>query len=345
MNFAADSMMRSILDQSSHMFHVIVGLDPLGNFSAVENLSYDNDAFEYAELGRNHAPVRLPWNPVGKPGDITLRWGMVIRSKMYSWMNDVEVGKDYRKNLYIIQLSRKKIPLRIYHLTGCFPLGWRAADFNTEQSAAVGTEELRIAYDQVDLLNLALLSGAVSAIMDLLQDRSSEGVGRWDPPGWEPTEGVYEDPIQPPDMKKYMQNLKSGEDLVGGARARRRDVGEGEAVERWESPGWEPTEGEGGTKEDGEGAGYEQDVKTGEDQAPDENEKGAFEATKGEGGEKEGPGDPNLYEGAPSEPFEIHDMSLYDTIWGMAGLSEEDLAAREAEWEALKAAWYERMGG
>jgi len=112
-NFSPDSMMRSILDQSSHMFHVIVGLDPLGNFSAVENLAYDNDAFEYAELGRNHAPIRLPWNPTGKPGDITLRWGMVIRSKMYSWMDDVEVGKDYRKSLYIIQLSRKKSALRI----------------------------------------------------------------------------------------------------------------------------------------------------------------------------------------------------------------------------------------
>ncbi len=345
MNFSADSMMRSILDQSSHMFHVIVGLDPLGNFSAVENVAYENEPFEYAELGRNHAPIRLPWNPVGKPGDITLRWGMVVRSKMYSWMNDVKVGRDYRKSLYIIQLSRKRIPLRIYHLTGCFPTSWKSADFNTEQSAGVGTEELVIAYDQIDLLNLGLLSAAVGGIMDLLQDRSSNGVGDAMLEGYTQDyvgtlSNEDEDKAPPqyksqagtlwfPAMTPYLQNILSGEDLIGGGEAPESEEREGEEVERfsWESEG-----------------DYESNPDEGEDQV------GGGEAPESEETEGEQAGrfrweSEGEYEGAPSDEHTIHDMKLYETIWGNSGLSEEELAAREEAWEALKAAWAERMGG
>lgn len=343
-SFGVDSMMLSMLDNGSHMFHVIIGLDPLGNFSAVENIAYDNDPFEYAELGRNHAPHRLPWAPTGKPGDISLRWGMVVRTKMYDWMNDVKVGKDYRRSIYIIQLSRRRVPIRVYHLTGCFPLAWKGSDLTTEKSAEAATEELRIAYDQIDLLNLGLLSAGIGAIANLIQDRFSDGVGEAQLEGFTGEYGSESGVLYPPGIGAYLSDPKRGKDLAPSEAT--TYVAEYEEAEKGEQVAavTHDYEGQASGEDTPQEGAYESDPDSGEDLAPSEADTYEAEFSEGEGGEQEGAFTKD-YEGAPSEDVEIHDMKLYETIWGSAGLSEEDLKARQEAWEALKAAWAERMGG
>lgn len=343
-SFGVDSMMLSMLDNGSHMFHVIIGLDPLGNFSAVENIAYDNDPFEYAELGRNHAPHRLPWAPTGKPGDITLRWGMVVRTKMYDWMNDVKVGKDFRRSIYIIQLSRRRVPIRVYHLTGCFPLAWRGSDLSTEKSAEAATEELRIAYDQIDLLNLGLLSAGIGAIANLVQDRFADGIGPAQLEGFADVYSSEEGVLYPPGIGAYVSKPKEGKDLAPSeATTFEAEFGEGEFGER-EEAFTKDYEGDGSGEDAPVEGAYASDPDSGEDVGPSEADGYVAEFSEGEGGTREDAFTKD-YEGAPSEDVEIHDMKLYETIWGSAGLSEEDLKARQEAWEALKAAWAERMGG
>ena len=87
-------------------FHVMLGLDPFGNFAEVDGLKYEMAAFEYKELGRNHSSLRLPFDGPGQPGEVTLKWGYIIRSKLFRWMEAVEVGGDFKKEVWIFHISR-----------------------------------------------------------------------------------------------------------------------------------------------------------------------------------------------------------------------------------------------
>lgn len=168
--FLPDVDLAPLTGHISYMFHCTIGLDPLGDFTAVEGLSYEMDRYDYKELGRNHSPVSLPFDGPGRPGEITLRWGMIIRSKLFSWMDKVRVGGDYRKNVYIFQLSQLRLPFRVYHLTGCWPKQWEASNLTTESPAEMSTEQLTLVYDQLDMLNLSAVAMAGALLADPVSD-------------------------------------------------------------------------------------------------------------------------------------------------------------------------------
>lgn len=168
--FSPDSELLHIANHVSWLFHATIGLDPLGNFSSIETLSYEVPVYEYNELGRNHSPVRLPFREPGQPGELTLRWGMIVRSKLFEWIHDVELGRDFRRHVYIFQLSRKHLPLRIYHLTGAWPTAWKASEFSTETKTALAAEEVTLTYEQIDMTNLS----AVSMLGELVDEPLSD---------------------------------------------------------------------------------------------------------------------------------------------------------------------------
>ncbi|MCB9693792.1 MAG: phage tail protein [Alphaproteobacteria bacterium] len=181
--FKPDINLAALTSHISYMFHCTIGLDPLGDFSAVQGLSYGVEAYSYNELGRNHSPVVLPFEGPGQPGEITLEWGMVVRSKLFDWMQSVKVGGDFRKNVYIIQLSQQRLPLRIYQLTGAWPKSWTASDMVTDR-AEWSTEQLVLVYDQIDMFNLS----AVAMAGALLGSPVNETIENVRPPGFRPRE-------------------------------------------------------------------------------------------------------------------------------------------------------------
>jgi phage tail-like protein len=170
--FRPDSEIAHIANHISWLFHATIGLDPLGNFSSIDTLSYEVPVFEYNELGRNHAPVRLPLREPAQPGEVTLRWGMIVRSKLYDWIHDVEVGKDFQRHVYIFQLSRKHLPLRVYHLTGAWPQSWKTSEFSTEDKTAMSAEEVTLVYDRIDMTNLS----AVAMLGELVDEPLSDAI-------------------------------------------------------------------------------------------------------------------------------------------------------------------------
>jgi phage tail-like protein len=74
------------------------------------------------------------------------------RSTLWDWMQevDMEAGEDYRRDVFILQLNRGKIPLRMFMLRGAFPVRWTNANLDAGSSAAA-VEELELTYQDLEV--------------------------------------------------------------------------------------------------------------------------------------------------------------------------------------------------
>ena len=155
--FSPDAELALMADQVAFLFHVMVGVDAIGDFQAVENISTELDVVRFAEGGRMHSPHLLAFDGPKRHGEITLRWGMLARAKLYDWMEAVELGGAFRRNVVIVQLTRQKIPLRLMLLRGAYPISWQGANLDsTDSNYAV--EQLTLVYDDLSMVtNMGLL--------------------------------------------------------------------------------------------------------------------------------------------------------------------------------------------
>lgn len=136
------------LDIAFH-FEVRVAEDGgVGNFISVEGLGRTVEPYEYTEGGRNdnvHALVGQ-----AKLGELTLKWGWMNLSWLYDWAMLVDVGRSFRKDLIISQLDRGGQPLRVYVVTGAWPISWTGANLDAGNSE-IPIEELKLRYDRLRL--------------------------------------------------------------------------------------------------------------------------------------------------------------------------------------------------
>lgn len=155
-HYSSRSMLQSILPvgkfpEIAYNFIVSVGADIMGDFQSVEGIGYRIEPFSYNEGGRNHSPHMMPFRSPGEPQVATLRWGTVVWSTLYDWIKAVEVGKNYRRSVWVIQLSREGWPSRITRLGSAWPVEWSAARLST-QSSEWALEELKIAYEEINMV-------------------------------------------------------------------------------------------------------------------------------------------------------------------------------------------------
>lgn len=135
----------------AHNFMVAIGIDPFGAFTEVSNISYEIQPYELIEGGRNYAPHFKPFNGPGKRGELTLKWGSVKRDKLQSWIESVQLGYIFRRNVFLFHLNRGGIPFRTYTLTGAWPKQWKGADLNSS-STEIATEEVTLVYNNLYML-------------------------------------------------------------------------------------------------------------------------------------------------------------------------------------------------
>lgn len=150
------SFIQSLLGETqipevNYNFVVFMGLDIFGTFQGVEGIGLSVDPYEYNEGGRNWAPRRLPFDKPLRPTDVTLKWGTPMWGTLYEWMNDVEVGKAFRREVIIAQLGRAGWPTRLFFLTGAWPIDWKAAELSTSGSEWA-MESLTLAVDRVNVI-------------------------------------------------------------------------------------------------------------------------------------------------------------------------------------------------
>jgi len=130
----------------AHMFRVVIGADPFGAFTEVSNITYEVPPYEIEEGGRNFGPHLMPFSGPAKRGELTLKWGSVKRDKLQSWVESVQIGYLFRRNVFLFHMNRKGVPFRSYVLHRCWPKTWKSADLSTSASE-IATEELTLVYD------------------------------------------------------------------------------------------------------------------------------------------------------------------------------------------------------
>ncbi len=129
-------------------FNVLVGGVPLGDFVAVETIVKNVEAHSYKELGKNDSPHELIGQ--GSNGRVVLKWGLMNRSSLWDWMNEVKVGKDFRRDVLVMQMTRGKIPVRTYNFRGAFPVRWTGAPLDAGSSTPA-IEELELSYKSIEV--------------------------------------------------------------------------------------------------------------------------------------------------------------------------------------------------
>ena len=77
------------------LFQVLLDGAVVGDFLAVENLTEKIETYSWQEGGKNDAPHTL-LGPRGA-AQILLRWGMMNRDALWTWMAAVDAGVAFRK--------------------------------------------------------------------------------------------------------------------------------------------------------------------------------------------------------------------------------------------------------
>lgn len=133
------------------LFRVIWLEGILGDFQGVDGMSRQIELYEYQEGGKNDGKHVLP-GPV-KHGKLVLKGGQMDMSMLYDWCKMVELGADFRRDVLIMQMTRKGIPLRIFAISDAWPVEWKGATLDAAQSS-VPIEELHLVYNDLYMVLL-----------------------------------------------------------------------------------------------------------------------------------------------------------------------------------------------
>jgi phage tail-like protein len=156
--FRLGSLLRAVLPGEdfpdvNYNFVVLIGAMPFGDFQSVENIHYKVDPLEYAEGGRNFSPVLLPFEKPNKRGQLVLKWGTVAWSTLYDWVNEVEIGGAFRREVFVVQLGRDGWPTRLMRFGNCWPVEWKGSDLDTGDSKWA-MEQITLVYERFNMLTL-----------------------------------------------------------------------------------------------------------------------------------------------------------------------------------------------
>ena len=132
----------------AHNFQVILGGDIIGDFYGVDGLGKSIGAMPYKELGRL-VPMQLIDH--GSYSNVILKWGRMDRNLLWRWMQEVEFGGQFRKDLVIMQLTRSKFPTRTFVVAGAFPVRWSGGTMDSN-STTIAVEEIELAYHALEMV-------------------------------------------------------------------------------------------------------------------------------------------------------------------------------------------------
>lgn len=145
MTYKADGDAAVNLVDVGYLFKVLIEGEAIGDFQGVEGFERRIQPHEYKEGGRNHAPHQL-YNPPSW-GEVTLKWGLMERDPLWKWMEAVQIGAGFRREVQIFQLNRKlDTARRTITLQRAWPISWKGVNLDVD-ATKLSVEELRLVYD------------------------------------------------------------------------------------------------------------------------------------------------------------------------------------------------------
>ncbi len=139
-------------------FVVMAGLDMFGEFQSVTEISYEHEPYEIKEGGRNFSSRLRPFAGPSKRGRVKLAWGNLAWDSMSNWMESVDIGMEFRRQVFVLQLGRAGWPTRIFRFGGAWPVAWKAADLDTKTSDWA-VDELTLAYETFNSISIPITVG------------------------------------------------------------------------------------------------------------------------------------------------------------------------------------------
>ena len=136
--------------ESAFFFHVVIGTHVIGEFKSVSGFGRRVNTIDLLEGGRNHGP-RVRWAPHGGHSPCTLTSGSTSSGSMFEWIASVDAGRDFRRVVTIVQLTRARVPLRFFLLFGAFPESWSGPNLDADASGN-DEESVVLKYDSMTVV-------------------------------------------------------------------------------------------------------------------------------------------------------------------------------------------------
>jgi phage tail-like protein len=115
-----------------------------GGFREVRGLESSVEVKEYAEGGVNGYLHRLP-GPVSHPYLVLTR-GLIDLDTLWAWYDDVSRGVIQRRNLTLMLLDGRRMPVAWWNIREALPIKWAGPTFNAGSDAEVATESIELAH-------------------------------------------------------------------------------------------------------------------------------------------------------------------------------------------------------
>jgi phage tail-like protein len=120
-------------------------------FAEFQEIDYQGNvanADGFYELGTNGPRPRFrtaDWDGV------TLKTGFVNQGWLFEWTQQVDWGKDFRKDLAIIMFDRGGIPLRIIRVCNAFPVSWKGPPLSAGGSGTQPIESISLTCESLEV--------------------------------------------------------------------------------------------------------------------------------------------------------------------------------------------------
>ena len=145
---ASNATGRRLDPYTSHNFLVEVQGLLVGGFSRVSGLESSIQTKEYAEGGVNGYVHKIP-GEVRYP-NLVLTQGLTGIDTLYGWYADVAKGIVTRRNITIMLLDARRIPVTWWNVTGAIPVKWVGPSFDAGRDGEVAVESLELCHKGIE---------------------------------------------------------------------------------------------------------------------------------------------------------------------------------------------------
>lgn len=147
----------------------LVEIDGLlaGGFREVRGLESSIEIKEYAEGGVNGYIHKLPGET--RYPNLVLSRGFTDLDTLWGWYDDVSRGVIKRRNLTLLLLDGRKLPVAWWNVRAALPVKWNGPAFNASAGSEVATESIELVHRGISKPAASRALSAVRAAGQLLK--------------------------------------------------------------------------------------------------------------------------------------------------------------------------------
>lgn len=141
-----------------------------GSFSAVGGLQSEVEVTGHDEGGVNGYRHQLPGGT--RHPRLVLTRGVTELDTLYSWHARACRGDLTRRDITVMLLDRRHVPVMWWNVSAALPVKWVGPDFNAMQSNQIAVERIELVHRGIDKPLLSRGVGAAHAVAELVESET-----------------------------------------------------------------------------------------------------------------------------------------------------------------------------